>query len=116
LKTVLVVDDDASIVDVLATLLDEEGFAVVRAYDGEQAWGLVQRSPPDLVITDVSMPNLGGLDLIRRMRSVEPCRRTPVILMSAAYRRSAPEGAAFVPKPFDLERMLSLVERELAIA
>lgn len=89
---------------------------VVCAYDGEQAWGLVQRSPPDLVITDVSMPYLGGLDLLRRMRANSPCRQTPVIVMSAAFRRTDLHGAIYVPKPFDLARMLAVVERELAIA
>lgn len=115
-KTVLVVDDEAAIVEMLATLLVEEGFAVAYAYDGEQAWRLVLRCSPDLVISDVSMPHLSGLDLMRRMREIGPFRATPVILMSAAYRRTALDGATFLPKPFDLDRMLLLVERELAIA
>ncbi len=111
---VLVVDDEPQIVDLLATLLEEEGYQVYRAYDGEEAWELSGRHRPDLVISDVTMPRLDGLGLLRRFRGTGSLRGTPVILMSAAVRRIDGAGATFLPKPFDLDGLLSLVERELA--
>ena len=114
-RRVLVADDEVHIVDLLSILLEEEGFQVVRAYDGEEAWELAERLQPDLVISDVTMPRVGGLDLLRRFRSDgTPLRNTPVILMSAVARTIDEESVAFLPKPFDLDRMLSLVETELA--
>ena len=112
-RRVLIADDEVYIVDLLSILLEEEGFQVVRAYDGEQAWELAERLQPDLVISDVTMPRVGGLELLRRFRSDGPLRDTPVILMSAVARGIEGERAAFLPKPFDLDRMLSLVETEL---
>ena len=110
---VLVVDDERYIVELLAFLLEEEGFIVDRAYDGEQAWKLVERAPPDLVITDVSMPRVNGLELLKRFRATRALATTPVILMSAALHPAAGDHTAFVPKPFDLDQILSLVETEL---
>lgn len=113
-RRVLVADDEIHIVDLLAILLEEEGFQVLRARDGEEAWELVVRSRPDLVISDVMMPRASGLELLHRMRGADGLRHTPVILMSAAARQIEGEGAAFLAKPFDIDRMLSLVEAELA--
>src|SRR5688500_3133411 len=82
--TILVVDDEPQIVDLLTSALEDEGYQVACAYDGEQAWNLVHQQPPDLIISDVSMPRLDGLDLVRRLRRCWQLARTPVILMSAA--------------------------------
>ncbi|MDQ3693376.1 MAG: response regulator [Chloroflexota bacterium] len=111
---ILVVDDEPSIVDVIAFLLEDEGYRVLRAYDGEQAWGIVSARCPDLIISDVYMPHLNGLDFLKRLRRRPPLSRIPVILMSAARRDLIVPNAAFVAKPFDLERMLSLVNAALA--
>jgi DNA-binding response OmpR family regulator len=114
--TILVVDDEPQIVDLLTSALEDEGYQVACAYDGEQAWNLVHQQAPDLIISDVSMPRLDGLDLVRRMRRCWQLARTPVILMSAAQRTVDVQDAVFVPKPFDLDRMLSLVHSELVVA
>ena len=111
---VLVVDDEPYIVDLLAYLLEEEGFVVDRAFDGQQAWLIAERTPPDLVITDISMPRLDGLELLERFRGVRALAATPVILMSAARCPVESARTTFLPKPFDLDQMLSLVETELA--
>lgn len=111
---VLVVDDEPFIVDLLTLALEDEGYQVAGAYDGEQAWDLVHQQPPDLIITDVSMPRLDGVDLVRRLRCRRVLASIPVILMSAARRAVEVPGAVFVPKPFDLDRLLSLVQAKLA--
>ncbi len=112
---ILVVDDEADIVDFLAVLLEDEGFTVLRAYDGQQAWELALAAHPKLVISDVMMPRMTGLELLDHLRgSADALSRTPVILMSAVGRRVERESVTFVPKPFDIDRMLSLVTTELA--
>lgn len=114
--SILVVDDEPNIVELLVLALEDEGYHVASAYDGEQAWGLVRQHQPDLIISDISMPRLNGLDLLDRLRERRPLARIPVILMSAVRRSIDRPGAVFVSKPFDLGGLLDLVEAELAIA
>ncbi|CAA9528765.1 MAG: hypothetical protein AVDCRST_MAG73-734 [uncultured Thermomicrobiales bacterium] len=113
---VLVADDEPHIVDLLALLLEDEGYIVLRAYDGEQAWDLALQARPDLVISDVMMPRLGGPGLFRRLRGTRGFDRTPVILMSAVPSSATEKGAQFIAKPFDIERVVDLVAAELAAA
>lgn len=104
--TILIVDDERHIVEVLAGLLEDEGYAVRRAYDGEAALRAVEAAPPDLVLSDVMMPRLGGVELARRLISLG----IPVVLMSAAVADPGLPGVAFVSKPFDLERIVTVAE------
>jgi two-component system, OmpR family, alkaline phosphatase synthesis response regulator PhoP len=79
-KTILVVDDERHIVDLLRLYLEKEGFAVVAAHDGEEALALHDRHQPDLVVLDLMLPKLGGYEVCREMR-----RRgdTPILMLSA---------------------------------
>jgi two-component system, OmpR family, alkaline phosphatase synthesis response regulator PhoP len=80
MKTILVVDDERNIVDLLRLYLEKEGFAVAAAYDGEEALALHARHDPDLVILDLMLPKVDGLDVCREIR-----RRgdTPVLMLTA---------------------------------
>lgn len=109
--TVLIVDDERHIVDLLDDLFRDEGYRVRRAYDGLAALAALDREMPDLVIADVMMPRLDGLTLYNRIR--ERTRDLPVILMSAAVTPRSID-ATFVPKPFDIDTLLDLVEQTLA--
>lgn len=105
---VLVADDEAQIVDLLCLLLEDEGFQVLRAYDGLQAWRLFQTARPDLIISDVMMPGLSGIELTRRVKrrgSATP----PMILMSAVAEPNPPANTPFLAKPFDINHLLDLV-------
>jgi len=114
-QSVLVVDDEREIVALLSVLLEEEGYRVVPAFDGAEAWNLASAQHPDLVISDVMMPRMSGLELVSRLRGADNALAdTPVILMSAVSQATSTEGVAFLPKPFDLDRVLSLVSTELA--
>jgi DNA-binding response OmpR family regulator len=108
--SVLVVDDEHFMVDLIADVLEDEGFAVTRAYDGLQATRAIDRRQPDLVIADVMMPHLDGLSLARRLRRREEA--VPIILMSAARRELDDFDGPFLPKPFDLDEIVTLA-REL---
>lgn len=106
----LVVDDEWRIVDLLADLLEDEGYEVTRAYDGAGALESLAESPPDLVIADVMMPQLDGLALTAEIR--KRGLTMPVILMSAVVRPRA-NNVIFVPKPFDIDAVLALIEHTL---
>jgi len=108
-EVVLVVDDEHYIVDLLADLLEEEGYQVRRAYDGLAALTEIEREVPDLVIADIMMPRLDGLQLVARLRQQHA--GIPVILMSAAVASPRQPGTVFVAKPFDIDDILAIVSR-----
>ncbi len=116
MTTILVVDDERSVRELLVAVLEEEGYAVVGAVDGREALVALARDGPDLVLMDVMMPGLDGPSAYRAMRSLAPERTVPVVLMSAAADPGQlPAGiAGFLPKPFDLEQLLGLVAGLLA--
>jgi CheY-like chemotaxis protein len=108
--TVLIVDDEPAIVDLLSQLLEDEGYRVAAAGDGMAAYEKVGEVRPDLVIADVMMPRMDGFALVDRLTGGE--HPVPVILMSAAVesrRRDVP----FIAKPFDLSELLELVNSYL---
>ncbi len=113
-KRILVVDDDASIRDLVFLALTDEGYEVVLADDGAAALRLVEGSPPDLILLDMRMAELGGEEFVRLYRAL-PGPHAPVVLFTAA--RDAEQSAAeipvdaLLPKPFDLDDLLSLVQR-----
>lgn len=110
--TILIADDEEYIVDILAVLLEEEGYATLRAYDGAEAWSLAQSALPALVIVDAMMPKLSGVEFIKRLREHEDTRRIPAILMSCIVQGSLSAGAShFLTKPFDLNTVIELVNK-----
>lgn len=106
MTTILVVDDEAPIRELLACILKDLGYQVQEAINGHEAIALAARHPPDLVISDVMMPVMGGQELCRWVKKeLEPA--PPVILTSSVGRHVARgTGAdAFVRKPFDLDEL-----------
>ena len=78
---VLIVDDEMNIRRVLAAMLKRDGYEVTAAADGEQALAAMQRTPVDVVVTDLVMPRMGGLDLLRHVATANP--DVPVIMITA---------------------------------
>lgn len=107
---VLIVDDERYIVDLLSDLLEDEGYEVLRAADGQAALDVLDRHQPDLVVADVMMPRIDGVRLLSIIR--EHDKELPVILMSAAVTPRM-DGVPFLPKPFDIDDLLALVEEKL---
>jgi DNA-binding response OmpR family regulator len=83
---ILIVDDEADNRRVYGALLAAEGYAVRRAASGDEAFALAVESPPNLVLSDVSMPDGDGLSLLSRLRAEKKTARVPVILMSGVRR------------------------------
>ncbi len=112
--TILVVDDEVFIVDLLATLLEDEGYTVLRAYDGEQGLAVATQSHPHLIITDIMMPKMSGTELATRVRAqLNGAAAIPIVLMSAVNASVSLPNTTYLPKPFDIDRVLDLV-KELA--
>jgi len=106
---VLVVDDEPQIVDVLTLLLEDEGFQVLCAYDGAEAWRMADTYRPDVIISDVMMPGLTGIELAKKIKRSHNGTAPPVILMSAVSDIVTLSGVRFLPKPFDIDQILDLV-------
>jgi len=112
---VLIVDDETSIVDTLRILLKREGFAVETAVGGQQGIDRMHEVRPDVVLTDVRMPGVGGLEVLLAARELDAS--LPVILMTAQASlqtaiRAVNEGAYYyIQKPFANDEMLAIVRR-----
>ena len=119
---VLVVDDEDNIIELIRLGLRYEGFQVEVASDGEQGIALAQRIDPDLVILDVMMPGIDGLEVCRRLRSNPTTRNVPVLMLTAKDEvgdriLGLQTGADdYLTKPFDfyelLERIKAILRRQ----
>jgi two-component system KDP operon response regulator KdpE len=113
---ILVVDDEPQITRVLKTTLSSQGYGVRTASDGDEAVQLMKEWTPDLVITDLRMPNLGGLELCRYVRAKS---RIPVIVLSVKgeerIKVEALDAGAddYVTKPFSVNELLARVRAAL---
>jgi CheY-like chemotaxis protein len=116
--TILVVEDEQPVQQLVADLLADEGYRVLVAGDGAQGLALAHAERPDLVLTDLMMPVMNGVDMCRRLRADARTRRVPIVAMSAAARPPG-DGVladAFISKPFDLDFLLEIVAACLAAA
>ena len=110
---VAVADDDKAIRDLVAAVLSEEGYDVRTASDGRELLDLVASFEPDVVLTDLSMPRMSGIDVLRTLRE----RRSPVrvVLMpgwpSWKDERDLSGASALLHKPFDIGELLEAVNR-----
>lgn len=112
MATILVVEDELSIATLLRDMLEDEGYAVMLAQNGRAALDMLAASPPDLVVSDVMMPLLDGLQLCRMLAEHANHANIPLILMSALAVPTNQEGChyvAFFPKPFDVDLVLNTI-------
>jgi CheY-like chemotaxis protein len=114
-KTILLVDDEYSIVEVLSHLLEEEGYSVVAAANGEEALERASQHPPDLVVTDQMMPLMSGAELFAALQRIPALRQVPVILITSAPMAVPRDRrwADFIVKPFEFEELARAVHRVL---
>jgi CheY-like chemotaxis protein len=116
---VLVVDDDAEVLDFLEVLLSLESISTVRADDAESALRILADGPVGLVLVDIAMPGLDGLELCRRIRAAPATQKLPVVVLSARPGQVAESEAMaaganhFLHKPFDNDVLVKLVREKL---
>ena len=84
MSTILVVDDTALAREAVAKLLEYEGFAVLRAQHGRDAWAMMYDHTPDLVLLDLMMPEMDGITLLRMIRRSDRWERLPVVVLTGA--------------------------------
>ena len=118
-ETILLVEDTATLQEVIREMLEELGYALLLASDGEQAWALARKceGPIDLLLTDVVMPKLGGGDLARRLSALRPGLR---VLYMSGYTNGAisqqgvlGEGVMLLEKPFTADSLARAVREAL---
>jgi CheY-like chemotaxis protein len=119
--TVVVVDDEPAIVEVVCDALEDVDVTTVGCVHGPEAHACIRRVQPKLVILDVQMPGVDGVEVFRTMRADPAMRGIPVIFFTAnaeKLKQRLPEyeglGAALLPKPFNVVRLLDMVEAALA--
>lgn len=117
--TILAVEDDPSILQIVALLLEDEGFKVLQASNGEAALAVLETFRPDLIISDVMMPGMDGFDLYEHVRQQPGFAQIPFIFLTAKSRRADVRrgmelGADdYLTKPFEAEELLSAVKVRL---
>ena len=107
---ILVIDDNAAIRELLRFILEEEGYEVIEAADGAEGLQRYLSAPTDLVITDLQMPGMDGLELLQALRRVVP---TPVLMAISGDQEALTQAQALTPytfaKPLPLEQVLAAV-------
>jgi CheY-like chemotaxis protein len=120
MATVLVVDDEFGIVDVLETILTDEGYRVLTACNGKQGLVRLAEQKPDVILLDFMMPILGGAEMLRAMAAEPVYQRIPVIMISSLREdviiEKCPGYVAFLHKPFRAAAVLSTIARVLGRA
>lgn len=116
MTTILIVDDEPPILDLVRFTLEDTEVRVVEASDGVEALALARRLRPDLILLDVHMPRLDGLEACRQIRRDPALARTPIVILTAAGQeadraRGREAGAdEYLTKPFSPLALLALVE------
>lgn len=118
-ERLLLVDDEPSLREAVKAYLENFGFAVDVATNGEEGWEKVQQNPPDLVITDVMMPKVDGYQLLKRLRENPQFKPLPVVFLTARGMTSdriqgyQARCDAYLSKPFDPDELVAIVENLL---
>ena len=114
LPKVLVVDDDPAILEICSDLLQTEGYTVSVATNGQQALEQIQMDPPHVILMDIMMPVLDGVEACRQVKANPTTADIPVVLMSARTNltrqsQDLASADALVAKPFDIDHLLNTI-------
>lgn len=118
-KTILSVDDSASIRQMVALALERNGYAVAQAGDGQEGLNRLKGGGIDLVITDINMPRMDGIELIRQVRALPGFKFLPIVILTtesedAKKQAGRAAGAtAWIVKPFNQEQLVAVVKKVL---
>ena len=116
-KTILVVDDSESIREVVGFELERNGYKVVKAEDGKEALEKITKSRIDLLLTDLHMPVMNGLELIRKVRKIDNLKHLPILFLTTETqqailieaKRSGATG--WITKPFNSEKLMKTIQK-----
>lgn len=118
-QRILVVDDDFDIVFLISEFLKKQGYELLIASDGEEAWDILKASSVDLIIADLTMPKMGGWHFAQKIREDKRLAKTPIIVLSGLLESdSDPEtfeaANAYMGKPFDIFKLHEKVKSLLS--
>lgn len=117
--TILIIDDDMSLVRMLKSGLEGEGYDTICGFDGQMAINLARSRQPSLIVMDVNMPMTNGLKVMEFLRKNQETSKIPIIFLSGEQSGSiypfieSAQRVAFIKKPLDMEHLLSLVQQFL---
>ena len=120
MANILIIDDSATMRQMISLTLTTAGHQVVEAEDGDIALRYVQSVSPDLIITDVNMPGLNGIDLVRALRQNPMTYNKPILVLTTEHNAQVKaEGRAagatgWIVKPFNPDALLSVLPRVLS--
>jgi CheY-like chemotaxis protein len=121
-RRILVVDDEADVVDYITAVLRDNGYEVVATTDGAEALRLVRSEAPDLVCLDIAMPAPTGVKIYRELRDDPQLRSIPVVMITGViqqfrdfihHRKRVPPPDGYIAKPFAIDELLETLERLL---
>ncbi len=117
-RTIMVADDNPDIVDILRNMLEENGFNVTCAYSGKDLFAGLEELKPDLILLDIMMPQMDGLEVLRRLKGAPKTSSIPIIMITvkdedklAAHKLGADD---YIPKPFDIDKLVTAINRLLS--
>ncbi|MFC1769991.1 response regulator [Nitrospirota bacterium] len=116
-KTILIVDDSASMRQLVSFALEDAGYNVVQAVDGQDAMGKAESANVDMVITDLNMPNMDGIELIRGLRAKAKYKYTPIVMLTTeSQNEKKSEGreagaSGWIVKPFTPEQLIEVIKK-----
>ena len=119
METILIVDDEKNYLTILSAVLEDEGFEVLTALGGREALEVHKTSDLDLIVTDMKMPGMDGIELLEHIKSVDP--DLPIIMMTAhgtidkAVEAMQKGAYSYILKPFDNERLIIYVTKAISM-
>jgi DNA-binding NarL/FixJ family response regulator len=120
-KEILCIEDDHETADLIAEELTDRGYQVCLAYDGREGYAAILKSPPDLVLSDISMPIISGFDILERLTAAAPrFRNMPFVFLTALTGRDIEIKARrlgvddFVTKPIDFDLLEAIIVARIA--
>lgn len=115
--TVMTVDDSPTMRDMVSYTLKEAGYNVLEAEDGKEALTVLGSSQADIIITDLNMPNMDGIELIKSLRANPSYKATPILMLTTeaddTKKNAGREAGAtgWIVKPFNPDKLLSVLKR-----
>ena len=117
---ILAVDDSASMRQMVVFTLESAGYDVVEAVDGQQALDVAKNESFDLVLSDINMPVMNGIELVKQLRQLEAYKYTPILMLTtetSSDRKMAGKGAGatgWVVKPFNPDKLLATIKKVIS--
>lgn len=117
-KKILIVDDEPEMLDLLKIHLEKNKYDIITAMDGESCLKIAASEKPDVILLDLLLPGMSGIEVCRRLKEDDNTKNIPIIMLTAAGSDMASKGlekgaVSFITKPFDVSNLLSEINAAL---